>query len=442
MTIRRSFWRASSPRRRAGLPKSEPSVPPALEALAMRLLVKDPDERTISIADIRQHIQNYVEGIGHDYRRERVSGTVAWTGGALLLFAFLVWYLTGQSIANIVTLGPPAVLNAVGWFLLVVGVGYPLWAQRWALRLSRRELDPFRTPNSEELFVSGYLAHRSFAAALAPLFQLVFIVELTVLAVIQASRGGARSEHRAAIFHANARRVVGGADRDSRLPIRVPVLALERGAIRAPHRSFRASGAPPALGVGMALLLDHRALGHGDDHRRARSNARSTRRARGDLALGRAPDRARKTRRDSEDVRVSGNVPARAHRHDDVRSVLLLRAAGGASRGVARDGRGRDRVTGAVFLALHRSFSRGARRLALRRRDDRHADRDAHSLRGRRASAARENSLHPRPVADRLLGLFRSAAPHQELRRRSSRARPAAHRAHRCARERSNTPPT
>jgi hypothetical protein len=110
------------------------------------------------------------------------------------LFAFLVWYLTGQSIANVVTLGPPAVLNAVGWFLLVVGVGYPLWAQRWALRLSRRELDPFRTPSSEELFVSGYLAHRSFAAALAPLFQLVFIVELTILTVIQANRGGTRSE--------------------------------------------------------------------------------------------------------------------------------------------------------------------------------------------------------------------------------------------------------
>jgi hypothetical protein len=172
----------------------QPSVPPALEALAMRLLVKDPDERTLSIAEIRQHIQNYVEGIGHDYRRERVWGTVAWTGGALLLFAFLVWYLTGQSIENVVRLGPPAVLNAVGWFLLVVAVGYPLWAQRWALRLSRRELDPFRKPNSEELFVSGYLAHRSFAAALAPLFQLVFIVELTILAVLQASRGGSRSD--------------------------------------------------------------------------------------------------------------------------------------------------------------------------------------------------------------------------------------------------------
>jgi serine/threonine protein kinase len=170
------------------------AVPPALEALAMRLLVKDPDERTLSIAEIRQHIQDYIEGIGHDYRREPVWGTVAWTGGALLLFAFLVWYLTGQSIANVVRLGPPAVLNAVGWFFLVVAVGYPLWAQRWALRLSRRELDPFRKPNSEELFVSGYLAHRSFAAALAPLFQLVFIVELTILAVIQASRGGARSE--------------------------------------------------------------------------------------------------------------------------------------------------------------------------------------------------------------------------------------------------------
>jgi serine/threonine protein kinase len=182
---------SESPRRPSEIASN---VPLALEALALRLLVKDPAERTVSIASIRQHIQNYVEGIGHDHRRERFSGTVAWTGGALLLFAFLVWYLTGQSIANIVTLGPPAVLNAVGWFLLVVSVGYPLWAQRWALRLSRRELDPFRTPNSEELFVSGYLAHRSFAAALAPLFQLVFIVELTILAVIQASRGGARSE--------------------------------------------------------------------------------------------------------------------------------------------------------------------------------------------------------------------------------------------------------
>jgi hypothetical protein len=169
-------------------------VPPALEALAMRLLVKNPDERTIRIASIRRHIQDYIEGIGHDYRRETLGGTVLWAGGALLLFAFLVWYLTGQSIANIVTVGPPAVLNAVGWFLLVVGLGYPLWAQRWAFSLSRRELDPFRTPNTEELFVSGYFAHRSFAAALAPLFQLVFIVELVVLAVIQASRGGARSE--------------------------------------------------------------------------------------------------------------------------------------------------------------------------------------------------------------------------------------------------------
>ena len=109
---------SEAPRRPSEL---QPSVPPALEALALRLLVKDPNERTLSIADIRQHIQNYVEGVGHDYRRERVWGTVAWMGGALLLFAFLVWYLTGQSIANVVTLGPPAVLNAVGWFLLVVG---------------------------------------------------------------------------------------------------------------------------------------------------------------------------------------------------------------------------------------------------------------------------------------------------------------------------------
>src|SRR5262245_26082876 len=51
------------------------AVPPALEALAMRLLVKDPAERTVSIANIRQHIQNYIEGISNDYRREPVWGT-------------------------------------------------------------------------------------------------------------------------------------------------------------------------------------------------------------------------------------------------------------------------------------------------------------------------------------------------------------------------------
>jgi hypothetical protein len=36
--------------------------------------------------------------------------------------------------------------------------------------------------------VSGFLAHRTFSAALAPLFQLVFIVELVAMAIIQAGR--------------------------------------------------------------------------------------------------------------------------------------------------------------------------------------------------------------------------------------------------------------
>src|SRR6185436_18103977 len=48
--------------------------------------------------------------------------------------------------------------------------------------------DRFREPTTEELFVSGYAAHRSFAAALAPVFQLTFVVELVSIAVDRARR--------------------------------------------------------------------------------------------------------------------------------------------------------------------------------------------------------------------------------------------------------------
>ncbi len=171
----------------------DPSVPSALETLVMRLLAKEPEDRGLPLRDVRAHVQNYIEGIARDYRGGALWSSVAWSAGALSLFAFLVWYLTGQSIATVLAVGPPAVLNAVGWFLLVLAVGYPLWAASTALRVSRRQVDPFREPSSQELFVSGYLAHRTFSAALAPLFQLVFIVELVTLAVISASRGGGRS---------------------------------------------------------------------------------------------------------------------------------------------------------------------------------------------------------------------------------------------------------
>jgi tRNA A-37 threonylcarbamoyl transferase component Bud32 len=164
-------------------------VPAALEALTLRLLVKDPEERTLTIPQIRTYVQNYIEGIARRYERESLVGSAVSSGGALVLFAFLVWYLTGQSIAKVLTLGPPAVVNAVGWFLLVLALGYPLWATSTLFRLGREASDPFRVPVSEELFVSGFLAHRTFSAALAPLFQLVFIVELVVLAIVQAGRG-------------------------------------------------------------------------------------------------------------------------------------------------------------------------------------------------------------------------------------------------------------
>jgi serine/threonine protein kinase len=172
----------------------DPTVPHALEALALRLLEKEPEQRTLTIPQIRAHVQNYIEGIGRDYRGESIWNTAAWSAGALVLFAFLVWYLTGKSIAHVLVLAPPVVLNAVGWFLLALAVGYPLWAASWALILMRKEPNRFRPPNNEELFVSGYLAHRSFAATLAPLFQLVFIVELVALAIVQVSRGSVGSQ--------------------------------------------------------------------------------------------------------------------------------------------------------------------------------------------------------------------------------------------------------
>ena len=164
------------------------STPAALEALTLRLLVKDPAERTLTIPQIRAYVQNYIEGVARQYERASFFGTIVTGIGAPVLFAFVVWYLTGQSIAKVLTLGPPAVVNAVGWFLFVLALGYPLWAQAKHLRLGRRATDPFRPPSSEELFVSGFLAHRTFAAALAPLFQLVFIVELVALAVIHTAR--------------------------------------------------------------------------------------------------------------------------------------------------------------------------------------------------------------------------------------------------------------
>ncbi len=171
----------------------DPEVPPALETLVMRMLEKEPEARALPLREVRAHVQDYIDGIARDYRGDVLWRSVGWGVSALLLFAFLVWYLTGQSISKVLAIGPPAVLNAVGWFLLVLAAGYPLWAASTALRVGQRKIDPFGEPSPEELFVSGYLAHRSFSAALAPLFQLVFIVELITWAVVQVSRGGGRS---------------------------------------------------------------------------------------------------------------------------------------------------------------------------------------------------------------------------------------------------------
>ena len=162
-----------------------PAAPLPLESLVLRMLAKTAAERTLTIRQIRGHVQDYIEGVGRDYRPESLGTNVVWFGGAVALFAFLVWYLTGQSIGVVLALAPPAVFNALGWLLLMLSVRYPLWAAYVAFSQSRTEHDRFREPTTEELFVSGYMAHRTFAATLAPIFQLIFVVELVSIAVKQ-----------------------------------------------------------------------------------------------------------------------------------------------------------------------------------------------------------------------------------------------------------------
>jgi serine/threonine protein kinase len=167
----------------------DPTTPIALEVLVLRLLEKEPERRSISIHQIRSRVQDYIEGIGHEYRRESLWTNALWLVGALGLFAFLVWYLTGQSVAAVIALTPPLVFNALGWLLVVIAVGYPLWGATSTFRTSRIDHDHFRPPTSAEVFASGYLAHRTLAVAIAPLFQLVFVVEVFAAALPHAARG-------------------------------------------------------------------------------------------------------------------------------------------------------------------------------------------------------------------------------------------------------------
>ncbi|HEU5060866.1 MAG TPA: serine/threonine-protein kinase [Kofleriaceae bacterium] len=166
-----------------------PAAPHALETLALRLLEKDPEKRTLTLPQIRGQIQDYIEGIGRDYRVGTLWSNVLWTAGALSLFAFLVWYLTGESISALFALAPATVLNAVGWFLVILALGTPLWSAYVALRIRRRR-DRFSEPTATESFVSGYFAHRSFATVLAPVSQLLFLGEIAWLAVAGAAGEG------------------------------------------------------------------------------------------------------------------------------------------------------------------------------------------------------------------------------------------------------------
>jgi len=155
----------------------DPSTPLALEALALRLLEKDPEARNLTLAQIRSHVQDYIDGIGRVQRRDTLWTSLVWAAGALGLFAFLVPYWTGQSMAALIALTPATVLSAVGWLLVVVALRYPLWAMATSLRLRRMPADRFHAETAEERFVSAFLAHRTLATAVTPLFLLVFVVD-------------------------------------------------------------------------------------------------------------------------------------------------------------------------------------------------------------------------------------------------------------------------
>src|SRR5690606_10976575 len=56
-----------------------PTAPQALEELALRMLEKDPERRTLTLAQVRAHITNYIEGVGVSYRADSWWTNLLWT---------------------------------------------------------------------------------------------------------------------------------------------------------------------------------------------------------------------------------------------------------------------------------------------------------------------------------------------------------------------------
>ncbi len=398
----------------------DPATPLALEMLVLRMLEKEPERRTLGLRQIRALVQDYIEGVGHEYRRDTLWTNALWLVGALSLFAFLVWYLTGQSIATVVALTPAAVFNAVGWLLVVIAVGYPLWAASVSLRLSRAEHDRFHAPTSEELFVSGYLAHRTRAATIAPLFQLVFILELVAIAIDRVVRAGDRSRElleeileqlRAESAHALIVILVF-------LFAYLVLLSTEVRFCRKLDRYVQLVRRPawesawPTFLITVVVLtvVATDVLGW---ILQDRAPDRVALRARADpLATARLV-------RNRQDPRLPGHVPPRPRR-DDAGAVVPVRGDPlGPPHHLSARRRRLGRQPPSILSPIDFGLSRGHGELALWRRHDRQPDRRHHSLARERSPVGRAAPLRARPLAHRIHGLL----VHPPLRARPPRQR-------------------
>ena len=63
------------------------------------LVTMDPERRTLTLRQIRSHVQDHVDGVGHEYRRDTLWTNALWLYGAHEQFADL-----GQALQTLLGL--------------------------------------------------------------------------------------------------------------------------------------------------------------------------------------------------------------------------------------------------------------------------------------------------------------------------------------------------